>query len=117
MSHYPPIARCGPLYVPGVTGCFECQTSRFRREYPLFDVAVEQRRAKPSPAATLGPACGVVGGFVGAEVMHFLTKLIPPPMLGAGYLFDLRTMDVERFEVVPEPECPVCSRLLRAVAS
>ena len=111
MSHFPPVARAGPLYVPGETGCFECQTIGFRRDYPLFDVAVEQRRAKPSPAATLGPACGVVGGLVGAEVMHFLTGLISPPMLGAGYVYDLRTMEVERFEVMPEPDCPVCSHL------
>jgi len=111
MSHFPPIGRVGPLYVPGQTGCFECQTISFRREYPLFDVAVEQRRAKPSPAATLGPACGLVGGLAGVEVMHFLTRLIPPATLGAGYLYDLRTMEVERFEVAPEPECPVCSHL------
>jgi bacteriocin biosynthesis cyclodehydratase domain-containing protein len=111
MSHYPPVARAGPLYVPGETGCFECQTIGYRREYPLFDIAVEQRRARPSPAATLGPACGVVGGLVGAEAMHFLTKLIPPAMLGVGFLYDLRTMEVQRYEVVPEPECPICSHL------
>lgn len=111
MSHFPPIARVGPLYVPGRTGCFGCQDIRYRREYPLYDVAIAQRRAKPSPAATLGPACGLVGGLVGAEVMHFITGLVPPPMLGAGYLFDLRTLEVERFEVVPEPDCAVCSRL------
>jgi bacteriocin biosynthesis cyclodehydratase domain-containing protein len=111
MSHFPPVARAGPLYVPGETGCFNCQTIAYRREYPLFDVAVEQRRAKASPAATLGPACGLVGGLVGAEVMHHLTKLIEPAMLGAGYVYDLRTMAVERFEVVPEPECPVCSQI------
>lgn len=111
MSHYPPVARAGPLYVPGQTGCFTCQTIAFRREYPLYDVAVEQRKGKPSPAATLGPACGLVGGLVGAEVMHFLTGLISPSMLGAGYIFDLRTMEVERFEVVPEPDCPICSHL------
>jgi len=111
MSHFPPVARAGPLYVPGETGCFACQDISFRREYPLYDVAIEQRRAQPSPAPTLGPACGVVGGLVGAEVMHFLTKLTTPPMLGAGYIYDLRTMEVERFEVVPEPECPVCSHL------
>jgi len=111
MSHYPPVARAGPLYVPGKTGCFACQDLSYRREYPLYDIAIEQRRAKPSPAATLGPACGLVGGMVGAEVMHFLTKLTAPPMLGAGYIFDLRTMEVERFEVVPEPECPVCAHL------
>jgi molybdopterin-synthase adenylyltransferase len=111
MSHFPPVARAGPLYVPGRTGCFNCQTIAYRREYPLFDLAVEQRRAKASPAATLGPACGLVGGLVGAEVMHFLTGLISPAMLGAGYVYDLRTMAVERFEVVPEPECPVCAHL------
>ncbi len=111
MSHYPPVARAGPLYVPGETGCFTCQTIQFRREYPLFDVATEQLKARPSPAATFGPACGLVGGLVGAEVMHFLTKLIRPSMLGAGYVFDLRTMKVERFEVVPEPGCPICSHL------
>ena len=112
MSHYPPVARAGPLYIPGQTGCFECQTIAYRREYPLFDVAVEQRRAKPSPAATLGPACGLVGGLVGAEVDDFLTGLIPPAMIGAGFLYDLRTMEVERYEVVPESECPVCAPLL-----
>jgi bacteriocin biosynthesis cyclodehydratase domain-containing protein len=111
MSHYPPVARAGPLYVPGQTGCFACQAIAFRRDYPLYDIAIEQRKAKPSPAATLGPACGLVGGLVGAEVMHFLTQLIPPSMLGAGYIFDLRTMEVERFEVEPEPACPVCSHL------
>lgn len=112
MSHFPPVARAGPLYVPGETGCFACQDISYRREYPLYDVAVEQRRAQPSPAATLGPACGLVGGLVGAEVMHFLTKLTPPAMLGVGYIYDLRTMEVERFEVVPEPECPVCASYL-----
>jgi bacteriocin biosynthesis cyclodehydratase domain-containing protein len=116
MSHFPPIARAGPLYVPGQTGCFACQDIGFRREYPLYDVAIEQRRAKPSPAATLGPACGLVGGLVGAEVMHFLTGLITPAMLGVAYLYDLRTMEVERYEVVPEPECPVCSHLQPTVA-
>ncbi len=113
MSHFPPVARAGPLYVPGETGCFACQDISYRREYPLYDVAIEQRRSQPSPAATLGPACGLVGGLVGAEVMHFLTKLTVPAMLGAGFIYDLRTMEVERFEVVPEPECTVCSHLLQ----
>jgi bacteriocin biosynthesis cyclodehydratase domain-containing protein len=111
MSHYPPVGRVGPLYVPGQTGCYACQEIASRREYPLYDLASEQRRGQSSPAATFGPACGLVGGWVAAEVVHFLTRLITPSMLGAGYLFDLRTVEVERFEVVPQPECPVCSHL------
>lgn len=111
MSHFPPIARVGPLYVPGVTGCFACQVAAYRRSYPLFDVAVEQRRAKPSPAATLGPACGLIGGQVGLDVMHLLTGLAEPSTQGTGHIYDLRTMEVEREQVVPEPDCPVCGHL------
>ena len=108
MSHFPPIARVGPLYVPGKTGCFVCQEIGYRREYPLFDVAVEQRRAKPSPAATLGPACGMIGGQVGMEVLHLLTGLSAPASQGVAHIYDLRTMEVKREPVVQEPECPVC---------
>ena len=111
MSHFPPIARVGPLYVPGATGCFICQEIAYRRDYPLFDIAVEQRRAKPSPAATLGPACGLIGGQVGLEVMHLLTGLARPSTQGVAHMYDLRTMEVERKPVVPEPGCPVCGHL------
>lgn len=115
MSHFPPIARVGPLYVPGVTGCFACQVTAYRRSYPMFDVAIEQRRAKPSPAATLGPACGLIGGQVGLDVMHHLTGLAEPSTEGVGHIYDLRTMEVEREPVVPERDCPVCGHLPTAV--
>jgi bacteriocin biosynthesis cyclodehydratase domain-containing protein len=111
MSHFPPVARVGPLYVPGVTGCFACQVAAYRRNYPLFDVAIEQRRAKASPAATLGPACGLIGGQVGLDIMHHLTGLAEPSTQGVGHIYDLRTMEVEREPVVPEPDCPVCGHL------
>lgn len=116
MSHFPPIARIGPLYVPGRTGCFACQDIRYRREYPLYDIAIQQRRAKPSPAATLGPACGLTGGLVGMEAMHFLTGLTEPATLGVAHTYDLRTMDVEREPVIPEAACPVCADRLAAIA-
>jgi bacteriocin biosynthesis cyclodehydratase domain-containing protein len=111
MSHFPPIARVGPLYVPGETGCFSCQVAAYRRAYPLFDVAIEQRRAKPVPAATLGPACGLIGGQVGLDIMHYLTGLAEPSTQGVAHIYDLRTMKVEREPVVPEPDCPVCGHL------
>lgn len=111
MSHFPPIARVGPMYVPGATGCFACQVAAYRRAYPLFDIAIEQRRAKPSPAATLGPACALIGGQVGLDVMHHLTGLCRPSTQGVGHIYDLRTMEVEREPVVPEPGCPVCGHL------
>jgi bacteriocin biosynthesis cyclodehydratase domain-containing protein len=109
MSHFPPIARIGPLYVPAETGCFACQETEYREQYPLYDIAVEQRRAKTLPAGTLGPACGLIGGLVATEVMHFLTGIADPKTLGAGYTLDLRTIEIERYEVRRDPDCPVCS--------
>jgi len=111
MTHFPPIARVGPLYVPGKTGCFACQEAAYRREYPLMEMAIEQRRGQPSPSAMLGPACGLIGGQVGMEVMHLLTGLSEPSTLGVGHIYDLRTMEVKREAVVPEPGCPVCGHL------
>ena len=111
MSHEPPLARIGPFFVPGVTGCHCCEQIAARRDYPLYEVVTEQLRGNRSPAPTLGPACGLTGGLVAIEVMHFLTGLIEPATLGTAHIYDLRTMEVERRGVDREPSCPVCARL------
>jgi molybdopterin-synthase adenylyltransferase len=108
MSHSPPVARVGPLYAPGATGCFECQETTYRQSFPLYDELVEQRRGRPSQAATLGPVCAFVGGQVALETIHQLTGICPPATLGAGHVYDLRTMCVSREDVPRLPDCPVC---------
>jgi bacteriocin biosynthesis cyclodehydratase domain-containing protein len=109
MSHFPPVARVGPLYVPGVTGCYSCQEISYRRTFPLYDLAIDQQRGAESPAATLGPACGLIGGQIGLDAMHLLTGLARPSTLGVGQIYDLRTMSVQHEPVIPEESCPVCA--------
>lgn len=108
MSHFPPVARMGPFYVPGETGCYACQEATYRRDYPLYDVVTEQQRAKPSPSATLGSACALIGGQLGLDILHFLTGLATPVTFGVSQIVDLRTGDLISEQVVPEPACPVC---------
>jgi bacteriocin biosynthesis cyclodehydratase domain-containing protein len=108
MSHSPPVGRVGPLYVPGVTGCFACQEASYRDAFPLYDELVEQRRARPTPAATLGPVCAFVGGQVALEVLHQLTGLFAPATRGRAHIYDLRTMTLTHEEVPRIPGCPVC---------
>jgi molybdopterin-synthase adenylyltransferase len=108
MSHFPPVARVGPLFVPGQTGCFACQLAGHRRSYPRLDMVIEQRRANRSRVATMGPACGLIGGQVALDVMHYLTGLIAPSTQGVGHIYDLRTMKVQHDPVVAEPDCPIC---------
>jgi molybdopterin/thiamine biosynthesis adenylyltransferase len=108
MSHSPPVARVGPLYVPGVTGCFACQERAYRDAFPLYDELVDQRRGRPSEAATLGPVCAFIGGQVALEALHHLTGLLPAASLGTAYIYDLRTMEVSREPVPRLAGCDVC---------
>jgi molybdopterin/thiamine biosynthesis adenylyltransferase len=108
MSHSPPVARVGPLYVPGETGCFACQERTYRDGYPLYDELVEQRRGRPSEAATLGPVCAFIGGQVALETLHQLTGLFAPASRGVAYVYDLRTMLVSREPVPRLAGCEVC---------
>jgi bacteriocin biosynthesis cyclodehydratase domain-containing protein len=108
MSHSPPVARVGPMYVPGRTGCFACQETTYRAGHPLYDELVEQRRGRPSEAATLGPVCAFVGGQVALEALHQLTGLVPPPTLGRAFIYDLRSMQVTQEDVPRVAGCGVC---------
>lgn len=109
MSHFPPFARVGPLYVPGETGCFNCQERAYRRSYELYDHLVDQRRGSPSPAATLGPVCAFVGGQVALDVVHQLTGLCEPASKGSVRVFDTRTLSVTAEPVPRDPLCEVCA--------
>jgi bacteriocin biosynthesis cyclodehydratase domain-containing protein len=108
MSHFPPFARVGPLYVPGETGCFNCQERAYRLSYELYDHIVEQRRGFVSPAGTLGPVCAFVGGQVALDVVHQLTGLCEPASRGRVRVFDTRTLEVSDEPVPRDPDCEVC---------
>ncbi|HKP21867.1 MAG TPA: TOMM precursor leader peptide-binding protein [Thermoleophilaceae bacterium] len=108
MSHFPPFARVGPLYVPGETGCFNCQERAYRLSYELYDHIVEQRRGFVSPAGTLGPVCALVGGQVALDVVHQLTGLCEPASKGRVRVFDTRTLEVSDEPVPRDPRCEVC---------
>ena len=108
MSHFPPFARVGPLYVPGETGCFDCQERSYRRSYELYDHVIDQRRGAPSPAATLGPVCAFVGGQVALDVVHQLTRLCEPASKGSVRVFDTRTLELTTEPVPRDPDCEVC---------
>jgi molybdopterin/thiamine biosynthesis adenylyltransferase len=74
----------------------------------MYDELVEQRRGRPSQAATLGPVCAFVGGQVALETLHQLTGLVPPASLGTAYVYDLRTMQVTTERVPRLSACEVC---------
>jgi bacteriocin biosynthesis cyclodehydratase domain-containing protein len=110
-GQFPPRVRIGPTYLPGRTGCLECQERAARRAFPLYDELADLRRAEPTVAATLGPASGLVGSVLGMEIVHHLTGLAAPATLGAGVTIDLRDLSLEWESVERDPACPRCGAL------
>jgi molybdopterin-synthase adenylyltransferase len=109
MSQFPPLVRVGPTCVPGQTGCYACQERSWRDRFPLFDELARHRQGHPSPAATFGPACGLVGSQVAVDVVHHLSGVARPATLGAAITIDLRTLTIERTEVARDPGCDWCA--------
>jgi bacteriocin biosynthesis cyclodehydratase domain-containing protein len=110
VSQLPPLARVGPMHVPGRTGCYECQEAAYRAAYPLYDEIAEQRaRGGASPAAAFGPARALVGGHAANEIGHLLSGLFEPATLGRSASFDLRTLAVG-WEDVPAARTARCAR-------
>jgi molybdopterin-synthase adenylyltransferase len=107
MSQSPPFVRVGPTFVPGLTGCYQCQEAEWRQRYELFDELADKRQAV-SPVAATGPAAAVVGALVGMEVIHFLTGLVQPATLGAAVVLDMRSLTTRRVIVKQDAQCTRC---------
>jgi bacteriocin biosynthesis cyclodehydratase domain-containing protein len=104
----PPVLKVGPTFVPGRSACFRCQETALERAYPLYRELSELRDARPTRATTLGPASGIVGTLIGAEVMHLLLGR-PVATEGRSLILDLRTLET-RWEAVERlPDCPCCN--------
>jgi bacteriocin biosynthesis cyclodehydratase domain-containing protein len=108
-AQYPPWIRIGPTYAPGRTGCVACVDRAARRDFPLYDAVVAQRRARPGGgAATLGPASGIIGSLIAMEVVHALTGIADPASLGSAIVIDLRDLSITREALPRDPTCERC---------
>jgi bacteriocin biosynthesis cyclodehydratase domain-containing protein len=108
MSQHPPLARVGPTYLPGRTGCFACQEAEHRERFPLLGEYLAQAQGTASPAAAFAPACGVIGSLVASEVVHHLTGLEPLATAGRALTLDLRTLQSSWTDVPRRPGCSLC---------
>jgi bacteriocin biosynthesis cyclodehydratase domain-containing protein len=105
-----PHVRVGPLVIPGQTACWECAERRWRQEFPLYDQLADHRTRHPREAATLGAASGLVGSLLAMEAIHLLSGGCRPATIETALILDLRTMELSRERIAPDPKCRFCSR-------
>lgn len=108
-SQIPPMIRVGPMYIPASRGCHECAEWAARAAFPYYDQLEEFRKADQRPAATLGPASGLIGNLLANEAMHYLAGLCAPATSGKSLTMNLQTLETT-LEVAPvDADCPVCA--------
>ena len=101
----PPIIRVGPFVQPGATACLRCLEQAWHHGTPLAAELERSRMARASPAATLGPACGLIGSIIGSEALRWLSGLGRPATWGSALTIDMRTFAVEHHAVPRAAEC------------
>jgi bacteriocin biosynthesis cyclodehydratase domain-containing protein len=108
----PPVLKVGPTFVPGRSACFTCQETALERDFPLFRELSRRRDERSIRSTTLGPASGIAGTLIAAEVMHLLLGR-PIATEGRALILDLRTLESRWEAVVRQPDCPGCHHLGR----
>lgn len=104
----PPYIRIGPMVIPGVTGCLECDERAAREHFGYYDAVVAQREEGTVLAPTLGPASAMVGSMLGMEILHQLTGNSTPASRGCAVTVDLRSWETSTRVLERDHECPVC---------
>ena len=94
MGVFPPLVRVGPTYVPGTTGCPECQETAYRRKYPHFDRGDGGDCRRTRRPRRSRPSCGIIGSLAANEVIAHLTGLHPRTCEGRAFMIDLTTLAV-----------------------
>jgi bacteriocin biosynthesis cyclodehydratase domain-containing protein len=93
---------------PDATACLACLEAEHRRANPLAGELERMRKADPRPAATLGPACGLIGSMIALDALQWLTGAARPATWNAVLTTDIRTLATERTEVARDPGCASC---------
>jgi bacteriocin biosynthesis cyclodehydratase domain-containing protein len=105
----PPLVKIGPTFAPGRGACFECHEHGLRRDFPLYDELVDQRRRESPAATTLGPSSGLIGTVLALEVAHLLLGHWPLATHERAWLIDIRTLSIHWEAISANPRCPRCS--------
>lgn len=104
------ITQLGPLYVPGVTGCWECLAQRLRanREVEAFIERKSGKAPQPVSVAQTAATAGYAVALAAAHVAIFLGRGDDPTLAGTVVTTNLAMMHTDRHLLVRRPQCPAC---------
>jgi oxazoline/thiazoline synthase len=101
----------GPLFRPGVTGCWECLAQRLRGNRPVEAFFASRNASAPSdliPVVSLPSTSRLALDLAATETARWLAGG-GSPLEGHVLSLDLRNLDQRRHTLVRRPQCPRCA--------
>ncbi len=101
----------GPLFRPGITGCWECLAERIRANFPILGYLDGKRVLNGAPGAD---RCGtpateaVAWGLAANAVASWIAQGESPQLEGRVQTFDALGWRGESHALVRHPTCPSC---------
>ncbi len=110
----------GPLFRPGVTGCWECLAHRLRANAPVAAYLESRdgpdlkggttRPTAPDDAAVLPASAAAAWGLIAGAVGDWIVRGESPGLEGKIQTFDPSAWKAESHTMVRLPFCPACGQ-------
>ncbi|HWE35269.1 MAG TPA: TOMM precursor leader peptide-binding protein [Isosphaeraceae bacterium] len=103
----------GPLFVPGVTGCWACLADRLRANRPVESYLAGRNGAVGAAAvdrASSPATLQVAWGLAAQAVATWVARGELPALQGKIQSFDMSTWELKSHTLVRLPYCPACGR-------
>jgi oxazoline/thiazoline synthase len=106
----------GPLFIPGVTGCWQCLATRLRRNREVETFVAEQ---KGIPNLSLSSPClpttvAQASHQLATEISRYLATGQNAHLQARVLTTDFGTLEFERHTLHRRPDCPACGQPLSA---
>lgn len=105
----------GPLFLPGLTACFECLQGRLRsnrilsEDEDLLNQHLREREQAARPIGTMNAALDVLAAWAVVDALKHLAHFAAPRLAGRFVVVDWFDMRTEHHDVLRLPRCAACS--------
>lgn len=108
----------GPLFVPGMTGCYRCLAWQLARNRPAQRLLAEKSELCTAPAAWAASPATTSAAYqiAAAEVAKFIAGA-KEGLEGRVLSMDVRTCSSARHDLLRHPACPACGQAASAKAA
>jgi ribosomal protein S12 methylthiotransferase accessory factor len=103
----------GPLFRPGLTGCWECLAQRLRANYPVAGYLQSKNGhggALPIDRSQTPATLAVAWGLAATAVANWVARGELPALEGKVQTLDLLSYQIQSHSLVRQPYCPVCGQ-------